>query len=151
MSRCAMTRLRGGMLLEVVVALAVFVSVGLSVSVAMRTGLGTAIDLRNQAIATDIARSAIAQVRAGISDPDSLDGAVPLDEHFDAEEFRDSPEDSLWTREIGVERSGFTGLSLVTVTVRLEGEPQIQVVQQALVPDDVDDGLTVSRTVGGAD
>lgn len=130
---------RGALLLESVIALAIFVSVGLSVSVAMRTGFGAAIDMRNQAIATDIARSAVAQIRAGIAEPDDLDGPVPLDEYADSTEFVDTLVDSDWLREIETDRSGYAGLTRLTVTVRHHSDPSIQITMESFIQDS--DGL----------
>ena len=139
---------RGGILLEAIIALAIFVTVGLAVSTAMRAALTTAADLRARAEAEDIARSAIAQLRAGIADIDALDGPVPADEHSTSNEFADSPEDTPWTREIEADRSGFAGLDLVTVTVINEDDPTVIATVTALVNVDNTGGPTTAA-VGG--
>jgi len=128
-----------------VIALAIFVGVGLSVSTAVRSAINAAVDLRDRATAEDIARSAIAQIRAGIADADTLDGPVPLDEHTGATQFEDTPQDSPWTREIDTERSGFTNLTRLTITVRHDTRPAATVTIQTLIPDNARQADTLAK------
>lgn len=123
--------LRGMLLLEVVLAIAVFVMASIAILSIVRGGVGSLQATRDAVRACDLARSAMARIEAGLDTPQSLTGPVPLWED-DAEaweadellggpggqgiEFADAPpRPSLWEIEVETEPSSFSGLTEVTV------------------------------------
>ncbi|GAB4548234.1 MAG: hypothetical protein Tsb0013_08660 [Phycisphaerales bacterium] len=119
---------RGGLLIEMVIAIALFVGAGLIVTGAMRNGLGNAIRAQDRERAADIAASAFARVEAGLATVEEIDGPVPPFEDPDAvENFADLlPPPSGWIIEAESDRSGFGALTRLTVTAsrtRPDGQP----------------------------
>ncbi|HYE60483.1 MAG TPA: hypothetical protein VD997_00680 [Phycisphaerales bacterium] len=122
MSRTALTNRarrrwgRGAILLECVLALALFVAAGLTIMGMMDRAASSVADTRDYEIAVDVARSAMAQIEAGIASPETLNGPVPqwrdaMDATFDD----DLPDESGWNLEITTEPSQFDGLTKVSV------------------------------------
>lgn len=106
---------RGAILLEAILALAVFVIAGSAILNLVRqtmTGLGQS---RLTAQAADLARSAMAKIEAGIDTPQTLNG--PL-ERQPGEESQHSG----WELRIETEPSQFRGLTRVTVEAVKRGE-----------------------------
>ncbi|MEM1423401.1 MAG: hypothetical protein AAGH64_05290 [Planctomycetota bacterium] len=119
---------RGGLLVEMIVAIALFVGAGLVVSGSMRDGVRASIRAMERERAHDIASSAFALVESGVATVDEIDGPVPAYEDPDsAENFADLlPTPTGWTVEASTERSPFGALTLLTVTASrtgLDGAP----------------------------
>ncbi len=120
---------RGALLLEMLVAVGLFVVAGLAISGAMERGLGAMIRDREETKAADLARSAMAMLEAGIETPQTLNGPVRAwqddssmlegDEQAGSvtQTFEEGAVDaSGWELEVLTEPSEFEGLSLVSVT-----------------------------------
>ena len=112
----------GAVLLEVVIALFIFVAGGLTVLAVMDRSAGAMVRVREMETAADLARSAMPRLEMGEASAESLDGPVPewrdeADGTFDDE----LPPPSLWNLEVRTEPSEFNGLTRVTVRAfRLE-------------------------------
>ncbi len=123
------TTSRGALLLEMLVALGLFVVAGLAISGAVQRGLGAMIEDRQETKAADLARSAMAMLEAGIETAQTLDGPVlawqddtsmlegddqvgPITRSFD----EGAVDESGWELEVLTEPSEFEGLSVVSVT-----------------------------------
>ncbi len=116
-SRC---RRRGGLLLEVLIALALLVMVGLFALNGARDGLDAATRAARRAAAVDLAASRLAEIEAGLV---SLDAIGDLqDASFDDERtgFEDEPPRWPFAVEVETSPSGFEGLVRVEVVVRLD-------------------------------
>ncbi len=125
---------RGAMLLEVVVALAIFVVAALAVLTAVQRAAAAVVLARDQTHAMDLAASAMAKIEAGIARPETLNGPVPAwDERelgegsaIDAGEglgpsdfSREPPARvSGWELEVRTRGSSFDGLAAVTIVAR---------------------------------
>lgn len=109
---------RGGMLLEVIVSLAIFVIAGgaiLNLVTQTMTGLERS---RAQARAADLARSAMAKIEAGIETAQTLNGPVERSAEGAAAVSGEG-----WELEIDAEPSQFRGLTRVSVSaVKRVGE-----------------------------
>lgn len=131
---------RGGMLLlEVVLAIAVFVMASIAILSIVRGGVDSLRHTRDAVRACDLARSAMARIEAGLDTPQSLAGPVPLweddAEAWEADEllggpggpatqFADAPpRPSLWEVEVETEPSSFPGLTAVTVRAFKRASP----------------------------
>jgi hypothetical protein len=99
-------RRRGAVLLECVLALALFVACGLSVLALMDHAVDSVASTRDTEQAADLARTTMARVEAGIASPDTLNGPV-LDENGE--------KSGAWALEVQTEPSQFEGLAKVTV------------------------------------
>ncbi len=113
---------RGAILLETVIALALFIGAAAFTTMALSRTVDGLERAEREARALDLARSVIAQLQAGLLDlaevrdgENAFDviGSVEFGEHQDIAEHWISG----WTLEVDTVRSEFTGLSLVTVTV----------------------------------
>ncbi|MCC5787005.1 MAG: hypothetical protein JJU33_09925 [Phycisphaerales bacterium] len=129
-----MTRRAGIVLLELMVAVALFVGAGLAITNAMTLGVDSAIRAEREIAASDIARSAMAKIQAGISTPQTLSGepvAWDEDETVWEGDRLVSADDlpagrsttgpvrtSGWVLSVNTEPSSFDGLSQVIVEVR---------------------------------
>lgn len=110
-------RRHGALLLEVVLALAVFIMAGLAVLSAVERAAGSAEWVRDMHMAADLARSAMSRIEAGLDDPIALSG--PARRWMDD----DAPPESAgpgWTLRIETTPSPFDGLTLVAVTAQRE-------------------------------
>lgn len=141
--RPARSRRRGAMLLEVVIALALFVGAASFTISSMRTALAALDREARSALALDLARSKLAEIEAGSSDlADLRDGDGALDRVGSVEvDDPTSPSawSARWTVDVASERSEFTGLVLVAITVAEidDGDPatvEIAETVRALVP-----------------
>lgn len=113
-----MTRL-GALLLEALIALAIFVMAGMAILSIMRQGTGDIRANRDRARGIDIARSTLAQIESGIATAESLDGPV-RDWQGDTSSaaFEDAPPpETPWEVNITTQESGLAGLSRVQVRV----------------------------------
>ncbi len=109
----------GALLLEMLVALGLFVMTALAVGMSMSRGMDAIVRDREQARACDLARSAMAKIEAHLASPESLDGAVEEAEGADRIAFdEDAIEASGWELVVEREPSMFEGLSIVHVTAR---------------------------------
>lgn len=135
----AWSRVRSGwVLLEMMVALAIFVMTALAVLSAVDRGLSGADRTRNAARAVDLACSTMAKLEAGLGTPQTLSGPVPaweppltsdgpFDESVPGGFSETLPPDSLWEVEVDTIRSEFSGLTHVTVTVIRRASPDSDV------------------------
>lgn len=125
-----MTR-RGGLLLEALIALAVFVMAGLAILSVLRQGVADTRAARDRVRGYDIARSALAQIETGLATIESLDGSVPAWRPPSSSiAFEDAPPpESPWNVEITTEEAGVGGLSRVRVVVRNAAKPVADLTQ----------------------
>lgn len=109
-------------MLEVVIALFIFVAGGLTVLAVMDRSAAAMIRVRELEIAADLARSAMSRLEMGEASLETLDGPVPeWRDETDGGFEDDLPPPSLWNLEVTTEPSEFTGLTRVTVRAfRLE-------------------------------
>jgi hypothetical protein len=132
---------RGALLLETVLALAIFVMAGTAVLSLMRGAAGGLIQAREMEKAADLARSAMAKMEAGLATPQTLNGPVRpwLVEDAEKGEKHESSVDegtaTGWELEIDTEKSQFSGLTSVTVRAvrRPEGGPEVSYTLRQLV------------------
>jgi len=125
---------RGALLLEVVVAFAIFVVAALAVLSSVQRATAAALLARDQSHAMDLARSALAKIESGIARPETLNGPVPPWGQGDSGEVvngdsgerfnpsvsvRDAPaRASGWELEISTRATAYEGLTAVTVVAR---------------------------------
>ena len=109
------------MLLEALVSLAVFLSVAAFVLAASRQSLEAARAGALEARGTDLARSALAAIDAGLVPTSALDGGEAmmeaigfLDPEAEADPF--APDTGRWELEVAIDPSELADLSLATVT-----------------------------------
>lgn len=119
----------GSILLECVLALALFIAVGMAVLAMTSRAAGSLEAVRDAQIAADIACSTMAQLEAGIATAETLHGPVPAwrDERDGA--FDDSLQvETGWRVEIETQPSEFDGLTSVRVRAfrHPPGEPERQ-------------------------
>ncbi|MCH7961391.1 MAG: hypothetical protein IIC49_03555 [Planctomycetes bacterium] len=132
MSPRTRTTRRGGILLEVMLALALLVMGSMAILSAMSQSIHSLEATRLKQQAADLARSAMARIEAGIATPETLQGPVPAwesDPESGADELNDGAlpdefglaatvgwgEDSGWELEIDTSPSPFAGLAIVRV------------------------------------
>lgn len=113
---------RGTLLLEVMLALTLFVAAALMILAILGRSLDALSEARARQTACDLARSAMSRIEAGIASPESLNGPArlfdgPLNAPGD-----DAPTESEWELVVETEPSLFEGLTLVTVTARRAAE-----------------------------
>jgi len=129
-------RARAALLLEVLVSLAILVTLSMAISAVVRDTSERLALSADQVVAEDMARSALAQIEAGIATPESLNGPVPAwDPAGAALELGDeigprssgeielgsgSGEPSGWVLEIDTQPSPYDGLTLVSVRAERE-------------------------------
>jgi hypothetical protein len=107
---------RGALLLEALLALTVFVSAGLAILTMVERAVASLSMVRDLRHAADLARSALAQLEAGIAEAETLSGPVPPWME-DEEGFDDAPPTPTgWELIVATAPSPFDGLTLVTVT-----------------------------------
>jgi hypothetical protein len=103
-------------LLECVVALALFVACGLAVMAMMDRAASSVASTRDAELAVDVARSAMAKIEAGIATPETMNGPVPAWRDESDGSFDDSlPSGDAWVLEVETEPSQFEGLTKVSV------------------------------------
>ncbi|HYE01753.1 MAG TPA: hypothetical protein VD963_00820 [Phycisphaerales bacterium] len=114
----------GVLLLEMVLALALFVALGLAIVNLLGQASGSLAALRQAAYAADLARSALARIEAGIASPESLNGpVVPWEAEAGGSAESAHASGAGWELRIGTEPTEFPGLTLVTVTAVRSGRP----------------------------
>jgi len=111
-------RRRAALLLESLLAMTLFISAGLAILTMVERAVASLAMVRDLRRAADLARSALAQLEAGIAEPETLAGPVPeWEEETSGAAFDDSPpRPSGWRLAIETSPSPFDGLTLVTVT-----------------------------------
>jgi Tfp pilus assembly protein PilV len=128
---------RGALLLEAMLALALFVSAGLAILALVRQSMAAFEHTAQAQQAVNIARSAMARIEAGIDEPATLVGPVSLwdgradamsSESFNASDgapsmMSDVDVDELWELEIDSEPSEFAGMSKVSVRALRRAAP----------------------------
>jgi len=97
---------RGAVLLELMVSVAIFVAAGLTILATVRQGMDSVERARVLEHGADLARTAMSEIEAGIALPESLDGPVGRA--------------GVWSLDIVVNPSEFTGLSVVLITALRE-------------------------------
>jgi len=138
-----MKECRAAILMELMIALAVFVLASLAVGSMLRQGVGALVRSQEQAKAADLARSTMARIEAGLARPEVLDGPVEPWQADPTVWEGDSLADPdaglaasvgggpggdggmritgpIWMLDVVSEPSEFEGLSLVTVTASRE-------------------------------
>jgi len=122
-------RHRGALLMEVMLALALFAAGGLAILALVRESMSSLVRARQTMEASNIARSAMARIEAGIDDPAMLVGPVEVwdgrAEAMTASDFNMSDDlpadetgmgvDPVWEIEVESLPSDFEGLSEVSV------------------------------------
>jgi hypothetical protein len=115
------SRARGAILLECVLALALFVACGMAVLAMVDHAVDSVASTRDTEQAADIARSAMARIESGLATPDTLNGPVVVAENNDGTGGAAAPADSgrqargVWSLEVQTEPSQFQGLTNVSV------------------------------------
>lgn len=106
---------RGAMLLEVLIALAVFVGAGLAIISVLEQSIGAMGRMRDAKQAADLASSALARLEAGIDTPETLDGEVPAWEDLSDGSTLVAPGGGRWEIDVRTDSSQFPGVIRVTV------------------------------------
>jgi hypothetical protein len=107
---------RGAVLLECLLALALFVACGLAVMAMMDRAASSVATTRDSEIAVDVARTAMAKLEAGLATAETLNGPVPAWRDERDGTFDESlPTGAAWNLEIHTEPSQFEGLTKVSV------------------------------------
>jgi hypothetical protein len=122
----------GWVLLEMLLALTIFVFTAVAILGAVSQGIAGAERTRDRARAVDVARSTMARLEAGLGPVQSLSGPVPPWEPppgdgAESESIADvdgPPAQALWEVEIDTEPSDFPGLTHVTVTALKRPVPE---------------------------
>jgi hypothetical protein len=103
-------------LLECLLALALFVACGLAVMAMMDRAASSVASTRDAEIAVDVARTAMAKLEAGIATSETLNGPVPeWRDESDASFDESLPTGAAWNLEVHTEPSQFEGLTKVSV------------------------------------
>jgi hypothetical protein len=113
-------RRRGGILFEIVLAVALFAGAAAYTLASVRSVFSTLDQTRRRQGAVDLARSKLAELEAGlinIADLRSGLGATTIDLAEQQQNLRKAGQPS-WTFALKTSRTEFTGLSLVELTVR---------------------------------
>ncbi len=136
-------RRRGLLLLEMVIALAIFVAVGTLILSTIRQAMLSTRDAKDLVRAEDFAASVLALIETEIDTAENLNGPLP---EWDPEEgyfggaiasasamgFASASE--TWIVEIETAPAGAAGFTSVIVTVSLEDRPAISAMRESLVP-----------------
>jgi Tfp pilus assembly protein PilV len=113
---------RGALLLEVVLALALFVTAGIAILSMVGQSVGSLKAAREKLHAADLARSAMAKIEAGIESAEVLNGPVPAwREETDSSADGNDARLTDWELRVQTEPSSYSGLTLVTVTAAKAG------------------------------
>ena len=106
----------GAVLLEVMLALALFVGAGAFCLAAVKSVFGALDRAERRSFAADLARSKLAELEAGMVAMQDLRGewsgsvgSLARDDAFD--------EPAQWTIDVETDRTQYTGLTLITLTV----------------------------------
>ena len=121
-----MTRRRGGLLLETLIALAILVMVGLFALAGARDGLSAAERSARRAAAVELAASRLAEIEAGLVSLDDVGDLSVVSLEEDESGFEDDPPRWPFAIEVESSPSAFEGLSRVEVVVLLD-DPEADV------------------------
>lgn len=105
---------RGSVLLECLVALAIFVGIASTVYSLIVAAARSVERTARIERAADLARSALSKIEAGVETPESLNGPVESWRDESDGTFDDNPVQTPWVLEISTEPSEFEGLVMVT-------------------------------------
>ena len=109
-------RAGGAVLLECVLALALFVTCGMAVLAMMDHAVDSVATTRDQEQAADLARSAMARIEAGLATPQTLNGPVTSwGDDSDNSDQKQEGSSTPWALEVQTEPSQFEGLTKVSV------------------------------------
>jgi hypothetical protein len=114
---------RGSVLLECLVALAIFVGVASTVYSLIIGAAGSVERTARIERAADLARSALSKIEAGIETPESLNGPVESWRDDSDGTFDDVAVLTPWVLEISTEPSEFEGLVMVTARAECYDPP----------------------------
>ena len=155
-------RRRGLLLLELVFALAIFVTVGTLIMSSIRQALLSTQNAQDLLRAEDFAASALALIEAGVETPENLVGPLPEWDpefgYFDgalsgaiAMGFTGVTE--TWVIEVETGPSGVLGFTSIVVTVSREDRPGVVASRETIVPLAQSRSLSLAQprrwTVGG--
>jgi Tfp pilus assembly protein PilV len=104
---------RGAILLEVLLALALLIAAGLTILGLVSQASASVERARDRALAIDLARSAMAEIEAGIANPETMSG--PVEDQASDDATSGAPGPGAWGLEVETEPSQFAGLSIVRV------------------------------------
>jgi len=136
-------RRRGLLLLELVIALAIFVTVGTLILSSIRQALLSTQHTRDMVRAEDFAASVLALIETDLDTPGNLSGPLP---GWDAEDgyfgaslggasaFGFAAAAENWIIDIETAPGGIPGFTSVIVTVSLEERPTVIATRETLVP-----------------
>ncbi len=138
------SRRSGLLLLEVVIALAIFVAVGTLILSTIRQAMLSTQQARDIVRAEDFAASVLALIESDLDTPENLNGPLP---DWDPEEgffggaiagaaargFGGMRNEE-WIIEIETGPAGMPGFSSIIVTVMLDGRPGVIASRETLVP-----------------
>jgi len=111
---------RGALLFEVMLALTIFVGAGTAILAVVGQSTASLRATRDRQQAVDLARSAMAELEAGIKTADVLSGPVAMwRDELDSQ--GDEFEESGWELRVRTEPTTFDGLTLVIVTAARVG------------------------------
>ncbi|MCZ6835447.1 MAG: hypothetical protein O7G85_06705 [Planctomycetota bacterium] len=111
---------RGAVLFEVLLSIAIFAGAAMFTLGAVRQGINDLERRIRTARALDLARTAIAQLEAGLIDLADLREGDPDVLMESSKAFDESFEYVRWTIEAETQRTEYEGLTLLTITVRQE-------------------------------
>lgn len=107
---------RGSLLLECLLALALFIGAGLSILAMIDLASGSVERSRDALRAADVARSAMSRIEAGLVSPESIAGPVRAgDLGLADDDAGDAEAQTLWELEVSTEPLGVGGLTRVRV------------------------------------
>lgn len=137
-------RRRGALLLELLVALGLFVAIASTLLTLARQSMGGVVRATRLVEASERAASALALIEAGVETAQTLDGEQalwvdPFDEDGVGGLRRPGP--SEWVLEIETSRAGYGGLTLVTVRAVFVADPGISAEVAGLVRSASEEGL----------
>lgn len=113
----------GSILLECMIAVAIFVAAATTIYSVVVQSLNAAERTARIERAADLARGAISQIEAGIATPETLNGPVPEWRDDRDGSFDESATPSAWELQIETEPSEFEGLTMVKVRAVLMDPP----------------------------
>jgi len=115
------SRAHGALLLEVMLALTIFVVGGLAVLAIVDRAIGALHAARDAEHGSMLARSAMARIEAGVALPQALNGPVRASGEDGSGDDGAPEPDGAWELEINTEPSAVRGLTLVRITAIRRG------------------------------
>ncbi len=139
---------RGAILLEAIVSVAIFVAAAITLIGILSQSSAVAARARDEQHASDLCRTAIAQLSLGLKTPETLIGPVRPEEPAGSGFSDTKPADPAWELAIATEPSQFPGLIKVSVDaikVGPKGDRRTLATLRQLVP-----ASPSTATAGGA-